>query len=148
MKATSTGTSSVTSMRARPPCERTTIGKSSSPLVASSPMRPLTPVSHRVTTPLRIAGMISACTGWTELDAMQMSRNPIASSSWTTRFSSTSPLRRWWCVAMVMPSRRPDFSMAARSDGRILLSPGFRRTSGRVARSIVGIRENGSRYGS
>ncbi len=36
-----------------------------------------------------------------------MSRNPMASSSCTTRFSSTSPLRRWWCVAIVIPSRRP-----------------------------------------
>ena len=148
MKATSTGTSSVTSIRARPPCDRTTMGKSSSPFVASSPIRPLTPVSHRVTTPFRIAGMISAWTGWTELDAMQMSRNPISSSSFTIRFSSTSPLRRWWWVAIVIPSRRPDFSIAARSDASTLLSPGLRRTSGLVARSIVGIRENGSRYGS
>jgi hypothetical protein len=95
MNATSTGTSPVTSIRARPPCDRTTMGKSSSPLVASSPIRPLTPVSHRVTTPLRMAGIMSACTGCTELDAMVMSRNPMASSSRTIAFNSTSPLRRW-----------------------------------------------------
>ncbi len=124
------------------------MGKSSSPLVTSSPIRPLTPVSQRVTTPFRIAGMISACTGCTELDAMQISRSPIVSSSRTIMFSSRSPFRRWWCVAIVIPSRRPARSMAALSDGRTLLSPGFRLTSGRVARSIVGMRENGSSYGA
>jgi len=95
MKATSTGTCPLTIERARPPWLRTMIGRSSSPLLASSPIRPFTPVSQRVTTPLRMYGIISACTGWTELEAMVRSRRPIASHSCTTRFSNRSPLRRW-----------------------------------------------------
>ena len=92
--------------------------------------------------------MIAACTGWTELEAIVMSRRPIASNSCTSRFSSTSPLRRWWWVEIVIPLWRPDFSIASRSEPRTLLSLGLRRTSGRVPRSVCGWRDHGSRYGS
>ncbi len=54
MKAASTSTSPVTRERARPPWLRTTMGQSSSPLLTSSPIRPFTPVSMRVITPLRM----------------------------------------------------------------------------------------------
>ena len=51
MNAASMVTSSAMIARARPPWLRTITGKSSSPRHTISPIRPLTPVSQRVTTP-------------------------------------------------------------------------------------------------
>ena len=73
-----------------------------------------------------------------------MSMRPMASSSFTSRFSSRSPLRRWWWVEMFMPSLSSHFSSAARRLGRSLESEGWRRTRGRVARSTSGFLFQGS----
>ena len=54
MKAASTSTSPVTRDRARPPWLRTMMSHFSSPLLTIWAMRPLTPVSMRVMTPLRM----------------------------------------------------------------------------------------------
>src|SRR6266542_1141574 len=148
MIATSIGTSPVTIERARPPWERTVIGQSSSPRLASSPMRPFTPHSSRVMVPLRMDSMISACTGWIELEATVMSRTPRFSTTRTTWLRTSSPFLRWWCVARVMPSRRPARSIASCSVATTFRSPGFTRFKGRVARSPSGRAEYGSQYGT
>ena len=96
MKAASTGTSPVMSARARPPWLRTTIGQVDFALAGELADEAVDAGLARASSfPLRMNGMISACTGWTELDAMVMSRMPIASISCTSRLSRRSPLRRW-----------------------------------------------------
>ena len=87
MKATSTGTWPLAMARVRPPWERTVMGQWSSPFDTSSPMRPLTPHSRPVMTPSRMAGMISAWTGWTEEEAILMSFSPSWSMTRTTWLS-------------------------------------------------------------
>ena len=140
MTATSTGTSPVMRERARPPWERTVMGQRSSPRLASSPMRPFTPHSRRVMVPLRMASMISAWTGWMELEASVTSRTPMFSSTRTRWLMTSSPLRRWWWVETVIPSRGPARSIASCSVATSLRSLGFTRRSGRVARSPAGRR--------
>src|SRR6266702_2503467 len=123
MTATSTGTSPVMTERARPPWERTVMGQRSSPRLASSPMRPFTPHSRRVMVPLRMASMISAWTGWMELEASVTSRTPMFSSTRTTWLMTSSPLRRSWCGTTRLPfhvsgSSRPS-AFLAMEDGLV-----------------------------
>ncbi len=91
MKATSIFTLPSMMERARPPWVLTTMGQESSPRLASSPIRPLTPHWNPAITPLLMCGMISACTGCTEEEAIQIPLSPMAAISATIRFKRKSP---------------------------------------------------------
>ena len=69
-----------------------------------------------------------------ELGAKVRFLKPIASSSARTMGMTASPLRRWWWKEMVMPSVRPDFSIAARREAARLSRQGI---AARIVRGFV-----------
>ncbi len=117
MTATSTWTSPSWIACQRPPWERSTPSPAILPREQYSPSGPFMLPSMWWTTPRSIRSMTGAWQGNDALGNHRSPRTPSSAAASSAITATRSPLRKWWCVETVMPSRSPTRSSAVRRSG-------------------------------
>ncbi len=86
-------------------------------------------------TPDSMSGMSGAWQGKQAEGNQMRSLTPSSAAAWKSETPILSPLRKWWCELMRMPSRRPAFLRAV-----LRASTGVEQAAARAGRSALGAR--------